>query len=175
MFKMKFVILPSMFTTKKSFFGTAVGAQVTRVPLKVKFVCLAAVGELHLIMLRVHGDFCVPWKDKLLGDACEQTMHPGVWMPRPCSGWWQSHLWPIFQTHFVFTTTLLCLLNSSVAMVGVLLPSPALGWQLLQMLREWEREGFSWQRHEAAAPIVPGVNSGWLGFAEMGPLVINSK
>lgn len=69
--------------------------------------------------------------------------------------------------------TLLCLLCSSRAVVGVLLPSPALGWQLLQMLREGE--GFSWQRHEVAAPVVSVVNSGWLGLAELGPLVINSK
>lgn len=60
MFEMKFVLLLSVSTTENLFFGTAEGGQVMCVPLKGKYVHLAAVVELHLIMLRVHGDFCVP-------------------------------------------------------------------------------------------------------------------
>lgn len=163
---MKFVLLLSVSTTENLFFGTAEGGQVMCVPLKGKYVHLAAVVELHLIMLRVHGDFCVPWKDRANCWAMPPSRQCSSECPIPAQGGDTATCDPYFKPTLCWARQFWA--SCAAPVVGVLLPSAAPA-----MPREGE--GFSWQRHEAAAPIVPGVNSGWLGLAELGPSVINSK
>lgn len=149
------------------------GGQVTCVPLKGKY-CIWQQLQNHTSLCCVCTVTPVSHErtEPTAGWCLEQIMQPRAWMPHPCSGGWQSHLWPIFQSHFVLHTTVLCLLGSSVAMVGVLLPVQP--W-VAAPANAPGRGRFPWHRHEAAAPIVPVVNSGWLGLAELGPSVINSK
>lgn len=123
MFEMKFVILPSGFTTE----NVSLAQQWVvrwRVSLWKANMCIWQQLQNYTSLCCVCTVTPVSHErvEPTAGWCLEQTMQPRVWMPCPCSGWWQSHLWPIFQMYFVLSTTVLCLLCSSMAMVGALLP-----------------------------------------------------